>query len=338
MLQRPSILTTRTTRRPMLPLLALLAISGRCVAQEHSRADLRAETARLEGVVHACSEAPSECRPEAVPNDEVVAPEGAQPKLTVRWGWLSDAFDKARNVSAQDRRHSMEISAARLQEIAQEAGATQNPDGGKSFDQARHTADRVLSRAEFGAVAPPSAWDRFLAKLYQWIDRLFYKIGRIGTKAPWLGTAAECFFFGATAVGLLFFLRRNFQRQRLAASLRVAQAGQAAWDREATDWADLAEKAAAAGEWREAVHCLYWAAIVQLEGRRLWRHNPARTPREYVRLLKPGTVQRESLGGLTGLLERVWYGLRPAASEDYQRARTWFDRLSDTATVGSESA
>ncbi len=107
------------------------------------------------------------------------------------------------------------------------------------------------------------------------------------------------------------------------------------WDREATDWAKQAEEFADDGEWREAVHCLYWAAIVSLESRRAWRHNPTRTPREYVRLLKPGSAQQKGLRELTRMFERVWYGLREARAEEYAEARGLYEAL---ASGGVERA
>jgi hypothetical protein len=64
-----------------------------------------------------------------------------------------------------------------------------------------------------------------------------------------------------------------------------------------------------------------------LEGQRLWRQNRARTPREYVGLLEPGSSRRRVLGGLTGVFERIWYGLRPATGEDYAKASALLDEL-----------
>jgi hypothetical protein len=113
------------------------------------------------------------------------------------------------------------------------------------------------------------------------------------------------------------------------------------WEQAAEDWARMAEEHAAAGAWREAVHCLYWAAIVLLEGRRAWRHNPTRTPREYVRLLKPGSAQQQGLRGLTQSLERSWYGQREATAEDFRRAQGYFRQLetaAEAATVPASAA
>ena len=64
-----------------------------------------------------------------------------------------------------------------------------------------------------------------------------------------------------------------------------------------------------------------------LEGQKLWRQNRARTPREYLRLLQAGSDKQRALGGLTGIFERIWYGLRPAAESDYRQASSFLEQL-----------
>jgi hypothetical protein len=80
---------------------------------------------------------------------------------------------------------------------------------------------------------------------------------------------------------------------------------------------------------------------VLLESRRAWRHNPTRTPREYVRLLKPGSAQQQGLRKLTQIFERVWYGLRDADESEYAEARALYERVASSAAVetstGSET-
>jgi hypothetical protein len=83
---------------------------------------------------------------------------------------------------------------------------------------------------------------------------------------------------------------------------------------------------------------LYWAAIVLLEARRAWRHNPTRTPREYVRLLKPGSARQRALRGLTQVFERVWYGLRGADAAEYARAREMYEALVADAGDNADSS
>jgi hypothetical protein len=197
------------------------------------------------------------------------------------------------------------------------------------FAKARATSTAILARREFLAATGPSWWDVQVAKFWSWLGRVFSGMDRLGRLAPWLGSAMEWTLFVGAAVGLLLFARRSLARQRLRVSLASEGALQSGnWEHEPEDWARMAEDHAAAREWREAVHCLYWAAIVLLESRRAWRHHPARTPREYVRLLPPGSGRQVALRGLTGIFERTWYGLREAEAADFAQARRCFDALS----------
>jgi hypothetical protein len=98
----------------------------------------------------------------------------------------------------------------------------------------------------------------------------------------------------------------------------------------ARDWqlylAD-ARRAAAAGQWREAIHFAYWAAISRLESKRLWPADRARTPREYLALVAASDPRRAGLATLTGSFERVWYGGRAAGESDYKQAEELVDKL-----------
>jgi hypothetical protein len=157
--------------------------------------------------------------------------------------------------------------------------------------------------------------------------RFFDGLSELGSHSPFLAPLMEWLLFGGTAVGLVVFLIRVAARQRRRVALSAGAVQAVAWEREATDWAQMAAWHAEAEEWREAVHCLYWSAIVLLESRRAWRHNPSRTPREYVRLLKPGSAQQQGLRGLTQIFERVWYGFGDADRAKYERARESYERL-----------
>jgi hypothetical protein len=69
-----------------------------------------------------------------------------------------------------------------------------------------------------------------------------------------------------------------------------------------------------------------------------WRHNPTRTPREYVGLLQPGSPQQQGLRGLTTLLERLWYGQRAATAEDFESAQSCFRQIDHSARLQSTTA
>jgi hypothetical protein len=227
----------------------------------------------------------------------------------------------------------MREADAQLRAMAREAGAraTGAPAQTQGFAQARSAANDVLRSPEFEGDLGTTWWDRFWAKVRNLVADLFNGVDALGAHAPWIGTLLEWLLFGAAAVGLLVFLLRTAARQRMRLALERSMPAATAWEQAAEDWARRAEENAATGAWREAVHCLYWAAIVLLESRRAWRHNPTRTPREYVRLLKPGSEQQQGLRGLTQSLERSWYGQREATAEDFQRAQGYFRQLSSDA-------
>lgn len=287
---------------------------------------------RLQELVQACKQSRKSCAADVGSDDTVT--DGAAGGYTVRWNWLRDALHDAGGASDEQRSDAMDKSAARLDELAVETGGASNaPEASRSdaeFSRVRKKTAEVLATPEFNRRAKePSWWDRMRARLNRFLFTIFGGAAELGRKAPWLGTFVEWSLFLGAAVLLLLMVKRIFARQRMQVAL-VGAAQLGAWSREAQDWAAEAERWAQLGEWREAVHCLYWAAIVRLEARRAWRHNPSRTPREYVRLLKPGSAQQTALRALTGIFERVWYGLRDAQAADYQRARTLFDGLGDS--------
>jgi hypothetical protein len=202
------------------------------------------------------------------------------------------------------------------------------------FAKARTAAREVLARAEF---QPPQLtwWDRAKAKMSDWLAQLFMGIDRAASSSPWLGRLLEWLLFLGAAVGLLVWLLRMVRRQRMRVAMGVgAEKASSEWARESEDWRRLADVQAAEGAWREAIHALYWAAIVMLERKRAWRHNPARTPREYVRLLRAGSEEQRELRELTRALEQTWYGQRAAQEEEYGEAQQSFERLANRAASG----
>jgi len=199
------------------------------------------------------------------------------------------------------------------------------------FAHAQAAVEKILAGAEFQR-PEPTLWDRVKARIVNAIIQIFLGIDRVTTKSPWVGRTLEWLLFIAAAVGSLVWVMRMVQRQRLRVALQAEPVKSSAWGRETEDWWRQAERESAKGAWREAIHALYWAAIVHLEGSRMWRHNPSRTPREYVRLLKAGSSAQRELRGLTNSLEQSWYGQREASAEEFGAARESFERLADDRT------
>jgi hypothetical protein len=301
--------------------------------------EFNADVQRMQGLVAACAAQATACDAGQVPGDEQVGEAGGGFEL--HWGWLRSAVRKARDAKPADRQQGMRDAGEQLGEMANEsrAGAAAQPTDA-AFAKARDAANSVLRTAEFENDQGPTWWERKKAQFTRWLGRIFLGVGALGEMAPWLGRLLEWVFFLGAATGLVVILLRTLARQRQRMRVALGEGGPlvTAWQREANDWARMAQQHADAAEWREAVHCLYWAAIVLLEGRRAWRHNPTRTPREYVRLLKPGSARQQGLRGLTQIFERVWYGLRDADAEEYRRALAFFRQLDGDAAPATEAS
>ncbi len=275
----------------------------------------------LKALVAACAKDAAMCDAKKVGDDERVEGGGFQ----TRWSWLRDTVANAHNPALPERDKLLQEASARLDEDAVLAGGSSSASG-NAFQRARKKTDDVLSRPEFRTVEEQSYIEREIAKFWQWVDNIFGGVSRFGKRSPWLVPVMEWGAMTLAAAGLLTWVLRASQRQRLAVRIEAGAAADV-WQKESDNWAELARAEAAKQNWRAAVHCLYWAAIVMLEGRRLWRQNRARTPREYVLLLEPGSGRQLALRRLTQIFERIWYGLRPAAESDYANALSLFDEL-----------
>jgi hypothetical protein len=275
----------------------------------------------LKKLVQACQKNQNECDAKRVGDDERV--EGAA--FQTRWSWLRETLTNAHDVAAPERGKLLQEAAVRLDEdaaleTATEAQSTDN------FQRARKQADEVLARSEFRTVTQDSFWDREIAKFWQWVGDVFGGVSRFGKRSPWLIPLMEWGSITLAAAGLLTWVFRTMQRQRFAVRFEASAISEV-WQKESDNWAELARAEAARKDWRAAVHCLYWATIVMMEGRKLWRQNRARTPREYLLLLEPGSRVQQALRRLTQIFERIWYGLRPAAESDYTSALILFEEL-----------
>lgn len=284
-------------------------------------AEYRNHLASLKMLVAACQKNPTECDAKKVGDDERV--EGAA--FQTRWSWLREELSSAHNAVQPDRGKLLQEAVARLDEDVALADETV-AQSGDTFQRARKQADEVLSRPEFRTVAQESYWEREIARFWQWVDELFGGVSRFGKRSPWLVPLTEWGSITLAAAGVLMWVLRTMQRQRLAVRIESTASAEL-WQKESDNWAELARAEAARQDWRAAVHCLYWATIVMMEGRKLWRQNRARTPREYLLLLEPGSRVQQTLRLLTQTFERIWYGLRPAAESDYASALVLFEEL-----------
>ncbi len=192
--------------------------------------------------------------------------------------------------------------------------------------QARAELDRILARSEFAGVRPPSAWELFRQRIAAWVDRMLMKlfegIGRHpigGNILFWL------LMIGGVVCIALWLFRLLASRDRFNA---LPPSDSVVASRTWQEWIRAAREAANAGDFREAVHSAYWAAIARLEDAGIVPKDRTKTPREYLRLMAepaPGELaarpaHREPLAALTSRLERIWYANRGAGPDDFRES------------------
>jgi hypothetical protein len=290
--------------------------------QQTTPEGFRTHLESLRNLVRACQADAKTCDPAAIGDDDkVVSPSDT---FQVRWEWLRKLVDDAGNTKFADRGKLLDQASARLD--AELSTTTNAPPSQDNFAPARHAADSILARPEFRIVGNESWLDRKIGEFLLWLGRLFSATADLSHRSPWLAPLIEWTFISLSVAFVIVWVIRTMQGERLD----VARGGIVPltdWQRESAEWADLARIEADAGNWREAIHCLYWASIVVLESRRLWRRDFARTPREYVALLEHHSSQQLTLHKLTRIFERIWYGLRDAGHEDYLQALALFEDL-----------
>jgi len=311
-----------TRKIPLVALLMLVLPAVPALAlRQSSMAEYTAHLESLRALVERCQASATACDVAQVGDDDRVTLQslgsGANVnEFEVHYDWLRAALKAAGDAKASGRERGLSAALSRIDDALRESGTQP---GEKGFAEARHRADSILSHQEFVTVKEQSIWDKLIARFFLWLDSLFTNVARFGQRSPWIGPLFEWGLIALALVGLALWAMRALQRQRLAVRVEATRQIES-WEEASRSWRTLAEEQAARYEWREAVHCIYWASIVMLEGRRFWSPNRSRTPREYVALLETGSTRSNLLRQQTRGFERIWYGLNPAAEADYRQA------------------
>jgi hypothetical protein len=314
-------------------------------------------------LVDACVKARDQkaCDPNLIgPDDRIPLTNTANAdRRLVRYGWLrvlfSNAQDKDQPAPKPDPKNAhpagddalpppptttqlLADAQTRLaHDLAQTGTLSSAP---PAHQQQRSEMSQVLAGRDFRNVAAPSPRETLAEQVNSWLNQLFESAQRFAARSPWIGRTVITGFILLICTGLVWGLLQLERRWRfrLVPEPRTPEPG-AASARDWQLWLEDARRAAAAGQWREAVHFVYWAAISRLESKRLWPADRARTPREYLALVAPEDPRKPRLATLTRTFERIWYGGRPAAESDYRAAEQLANALiSGTTTPAAEPA
>jgi hypothetical protein len=213
---------------------------------------------------------------------------------------------------------------ARLVAMRKAAEALEQGTPPVNLDVAHTQLDKILGGREFGSPQGPSQLDILKARIARWISDLLYKILRrlhLGAKA---GNALAWIIVGIAFLALGYWVWKTLSsstRKRDIAEVAAAESN------DPREWARDALAAADHGDYREAVHCAYWAAVVHLETLGVLKRDRARTPRESLRLLDPHPTEQNLLREFTRRFELIWYGYRPASANDWSEARSHLEKM-----------
>ena len=329
--------------------LAAQDISASALASGKTRSvtpnEYRAHLESLKALVRACAQTRDmkTCDPAQVgPDDQVpISPAANAERRLIRYGWLRVLLSKAQDKDAPAIKPKTAASEAeqawenvrpapptttrmlidaqsRLTEDGAQAG---NAAAAPGYSAERAVLQQELAGREYRDLEETTAKDSVYEKVDNWLNHLLESAVRASARAPWLGRVLVWGFIAAVCVALVWGLLQLERRWRirLVAGDRPLAPGAASaipWQR----WLEDSRRAAQAGQWRQAIHLLYWASISRLESKRLWPADRARTPREYLALVAPEDLRQPGLAELTRSFERVWYGGRSAAESDYLRA------------------
>jgi hypothetical protein len=212
------------------------------------------------------------------------------------------------------------LAALRKAAAEMESGAKAPP---SPLDARKHL-EKILQRREFAGVQGPSPVEVLKERIGRWISEQIYKLlSRLHISA----NAGNIFAW--TVVSMAFLLLCYWAWKNLPRGSRVRLAGtdELVESSDSRLWAKEALTAAERGDYREAIHCAYWAAVVHLEGLGMLKRDRARTPRESLRLLDTHPAEQKLLREFTGTFELIWYGYRTASAQDWTDARARLERM-----------
>ena len=95
-----------------------------------------------------------------------------------------------------------------------------------------------------------------------------------------------------------------------------------------------AERAAAAGRYREAIRLLYLALLSRLDRQGLITYDQTKTNWEYLVTTRAIPALYRPVSQLTAIFDRQWYGFEPAVAGDWGLCRELWDQAAARESPG----
>jgi hypothetical protein len=227
-------------------------------------------------------------------------------------------------VRPQDSAKIIRDLSLRLAAMRTAAAALEAPELRENPEEARTRLDKILARKEFQGAKGPSAMDLLLARINRWIVE---KLARLFMRLHISAKTGNALAWGVIILAFLSLCLMVWRwlsgKPQIVESVPAAKPAPS----DARQWVAEALAAADRGDFREAVHCAYWAAVARLEDMNVLARDRARTPRESLRLLEHHPNEERMLRGLTTHFELIWYGYRPASPNDWSRVKEELEKM-----------
>jgi hypothetical protein len=250
--------------------------------------------------------------------------ESGTDRFDVSTGWLARLLP-AEEGTTSDWATRRRRARSRLLVLSGEARALAGGRSGRPVAAARTALEQVLQRREFQQSAAAIWRQRVEQKIRELLSALGDSLG-LSPRSGRLTAVALAWVAGLAALGgLIVWLTRALTHQNR--SSRLVPGSISGRRLSARDWAQRCATAMDGADVKEAVRCAYNACLRRLEEQGVWRIDPARTAREYLRLLPPRHEGRDIVTDLTRLFERAWYGNQPLSSDDANRLTAHLESL-----------
>ncbi len=243
--------------------------------------------------------------------------------VDVSTGWLATDLKKLEDNPTSSDGVKRDITS-HLMAMRGAAAQMDHGTSAQNLDGAHAQLDKLLQGREFSAAQGPSQMDLLKARVSRWIgEQLFKLFSRLHLGAK----AGNAIAWGIVGIAFLAFSYWVWKSLSPAKRKREVVDEAPAESNDPRQWAKDALAAAERGDYREAVHCAYWAAVVHLEVLGVLKRDRARTPRESLRLLDPHPKEQSLLREFTRHFELIWYGYRPASVQDWSEARSHLEKM-----------
>jgi hypothetical protein len=246
----------------------------------------------------------------------------ARGEVVVNTQFLRDGLDRYLTTEPKAKARILSDLSDRLRGMRTDSDSYEQPDGA---DATRKRLDEILASREFSRVRGPSALELWKQRVGAWILK---QLRKISPKVPDLQDVGQIFVWVmiGLAAGVAGVWLYRISRDSVAGGSREILPflpSSRGWH----EWLAQAREQAAQGNWRDAIHLGFWAAVSRLESKGVWPPDKARTPREYLTAIPTSSSSREPFSVLTRKFEASWYGARPTTETDFAQFTANLERL-----------